>query len=334
MHHHQKGETVELSTALKRVRQLIEKAEHPIAPGATPEERAAAEKEQATARAMADDIMQRFAIEEWQAMQKADKGTKPTRIRVDIGAGDSLFLSETASLCNMVASYCRCSSIWMRRSGRSLAQLQEYCWVYGYESDLRYFELLFTTLYLHMSGAIFPKPDPTKSLEANAYELHNAGLNWYDIAQAYGWTEVPSRPGEAKHMYHNKDTGERASWGKCIGRIKSAYAREIARRGEEPLRIPPNGSANFRYNAAHGYLSAVNIRLRQRMGQRGTGAELVLADRTQNITAMINEEHPDVTETQARKITYNGTAYGLGVRHGKSAALDPEAASAPAKGIH
>jgi hypothetical protein len=336
MHHHQKGETVELSTALKRVRQLIEKAEHPIAPGATPEERMAAEREQASARAMADDIMQRFAIEEWQAMQKADKSTKPTRIRVDIGEGNSLFLTETASLANMVASYCRCSSVWMRGSGFSYSgrERQEYCWVYGYESDLRYFELLFTTLYLHMSGAIFPKPDPARSLEANAYELHNAGLNWYDIAQAYGWAEVPSRPGEAKHTYQNKDTGERASWGRTIGRIKSAYAREIARRGEEPLRIPPNGSANFRYNAAQGYLAAVNIRLSERMRGRGAGAELVLADRTQNITAMIAEDFPDTTTTQARKTRFNPTAYGLGVRHGKSAALDPEAGTAPAKGIH
>jgi hypothetical protein len=323
MHNVQKGEIVELSKALKRVRQLIEKAEAPIAPGATDAERAAAKREQDSARAMADDIMERFAIEEWQAMQKAQTSLKPTRIKIDIGEGGSPFLTETATLCNMVATYARCTSVWMTGSG--WGQRQEYCWVYGYESDLRYFELLFTTLYLHMSGAIFPKPDPARGLEANVYELHNAGLNWYDIAQAYGWFEVPSRPGEARHMYQQKDTGERASWGKSIGRIKSAYAREIARRGEEPFRIPPNGSANFRYNAAQGYLSAVNIRLRERMGKRGTGAELVLADRSQNIAAMIAEDYPKMEMSKSRKTKFNPHAYGVGVRHGKNAALDPEA---------
>src|SRR5215469_928431 len=175
---------MELSKVLEQIRALITKAESVEASGDPLQA-----NEAIVCRQKADERMQKFGVEEWQAMQREPVKIKPGRIKVKIGEAGFPFMSEMATLVNIVAKFCKCSSVWMAGSG--WGDKKEYCWVYGYESDLRYFELLFTTLFLHMSGAIFPKPDPNKTLEQNAYELHNAGLNWFDIAKAYGWYQVP-----------------------------------------------------------------------------------------------------------------------------------------------
>lgn len=311
---------MELSKALERVRKLITLAEHPDTP-----------KEEADrAREMADKIMSDYAIEEWQAMQKAQTGLKPERIKVDIGAGDSGFLSQTALLVNIVADYCRCSSVWMARSGYGLPSRQEYCWVYGYGSDLRYFELLFTTVFLHVADLIFPKPDPGLSRGAAIRQLRNGGLNWNEIAEAYGW-RLLSRDG-SKTTYRHKETEETETWAKVVGRIKADYAKEIKARGEEPFSLGRGGAgnANFRLNSINGYLNRLRQRLNEAAGRRGAGTELVLRDRTQNISAMMDEDFPEMRTTQRKDVRFNPEAYARGVAHANTVSLNPEA-PAPGK---
>jgi Protein of unknown function (DUF2786) len=314
---------VELSKTLTRVRALIAKAESLENIGDSH-----SMNEALALREKANGMMDQYGLEEWELLKEAPTGFKPTRIKVDIGEAGNPFLGETSALVNTVSRFCKCSSVWMKGSGYKGVR-EEYCYVYGYESDLRYFELLFTTIYLHMAETIFPKPDPNLSLGENAYELHNAGLNWFDIAQAYGWAECPSFPGEPKLMYFNKSTGERESWGKSIGRIKSAYTAEIKARGEAPLRIPPSGSETFRRNAVQGYLHRIAQRLAMITDKRGTGMELVLADKSQNIAAMIQDDFDNVTMQQSKRVTFNAAAYRRGVNHANTASLNPEATSAP-----
>jgi len=320
---------MELAGVLDKVRGLIAKAESLESAG---DENSMHEAD--VCRAAADRMMQKYAVEEWQILRQAPATQKPTRIKIDIGEEGDPFLSEAATLVNVVATFCKCKSIWILGSGYRPTGRQEYCWVYGYDSDLRYFELLYTSLYLHMSGAIFPSPDPLKTLGQNAYELHNAGLNWFDIAKAYGWREVKSQPGEARYMYVNRSNpDERVSWAKSIGRIKSAYAAEIKARGEKPFRIPPSGSGTFRRNAAQGYLTRIDIRLRRLAGERGAGTELVLADKTQNIAAMVASEHPDLSRSSAKRVTYNQAAYERGINHANTASLQPEAGQSPRQAL-
>lgn len=316
---------MELSDVLRKVRSMVEKAEHPETPA----------EEAALARKMADNLMEKYAIQEWQTMQQAPKSFKPTRIKVDIGKPGSEFLTETATLCNVIANFCNCSSVWMEGSGRG--DREEYCWVYGYESDLRYFELLFTTLYLHMSGAIFPKPDPSKTTGENAYAMRNAGLNWIEIAKAYGWREVPRWDGEPKNVYVN-DTfpgmaGQRVGWSVAVGQYERAYRKVVEAKGEKIVRIPPNGARTYRYNAAHGYLSRISQRLRMIKDQRGTGTELMLHDKSQNIAQLIMDSHPEMRVSSAREIKFNAAAYSRGTSHANTASLNPEAGSANSPAI-
>jgi hypothetical protein len=91
------------------------------------------------------------------------------------------------------------------------------------------------------------------------------------------------------------------------------------------VRIPPSGSYTYRLNAAQGYLSRISQRLREISGQRGSGAELVLADKSQNITALMNEHFPSMSIAKTKSTRYNEAAYGRGARHANSANLNPEA---------
>jgi hypothetical protein len=122
---------------------------------------------------------------------------------------------------------------------------------------------------------------------------------------------------------------------KLLGKFKGAYQKECRLRGEEPVYLPakPDAKRNWRYNAAQGYLRRIDQRLREQLGQRGTGAELVLRDRTQNIVSLVNEEHPSLTVSPARNVAYNPEAYRRGVSHANSASLAPEAGAPDSKAL-
>jgi hypothetical protein len=308
---------MELSNVLRKVRALVERAEHPDTPA----------HEAKLARETADRLMEKYAVEEWEALKGSATGLKPDKIKIDIGEEGDPFLQRLAHFVNVIADYARCSSIWMKGSGRKDYR-KEYCWVYGYESDLRYFELLYTTLYLHLSGAMFPKPDPALTMAENAYAFREAGLNWIDIANAWGWYEVPREDGEPRNMYKNRETGERVSWHASVGKIKKAALAEYKRRGETPLRIPPAATLNFRYNAVDGYVARMEQRLREQMRKRGVGAEIVLRDRSQNIAAAIAEDFPVMGHSARAATRYNAAAYARGAAHAETASLSPEAGTA------
>jgi len=312
------------SDALRKVRALIERAEHPETPKAEADQ----------CRATADRIMEKYAIEEWQALKANATGTgiKPDKLKIDIGEQGDPFLDRMAHFVNIVANFCRCSSVWMKGSGYKDYR-KEYCWVYGYPSDLRYFELLYTTLHLHMAGALFPKADPTLTMGENAYALRNAGLNWIEIATAWGWEEVARRDGEARNVYVNRETGERKPWSGCVGKIKKAAMAVYTARGETPPRIPPAAVFNFRLNGINGYIDRIGQRLREQAGKRGVGTEIILRDRSQNIAAAIEEDLGQLTYSSRKSTRFNPEAYARGVGHANTASLNPEAGHESRKGL-
>jgi hypothetical protein len=320
--------TRDADKVLSKIRGLIQKAEGLEALG-DPESMNEAD----ACRSAADKMMQKYAVNEWQTMRAAPVAAKPTRVKIDIGEEDNEFLTDMATLVNIVAKFCKCSSIWMVGTAYKKSDKQEYCWVYGYESDLRYFEMLFTSLFLHMSGAIFPKPDPAKSLEENAYELHNAGLNWVDIARLYGWYDVPPLPHEPALVFVNRETNVRATYPKSVGVYKKAYERAIKERDEPFLRITSNSSKTFRINAARGYLNRIKQRLAEISGQRGAGTELVLKDKTKNIDEAMLVDFPGMTFGAAKATKFNKEAYARGTRHANTANLNPAAGAGTRKAL-
>jgi hypothetical protein len=314
---------MEQNKILEKVRALVANAEHPSTDPV----------EAKIFRAKADELMAKHLIEEWELASAGGRlagGIKPTKIVIDIGDGRSEFLAQISQLAGIVADFCRCRCIWNKGSGWVIGT-QEHCTIYGFESDLRYFELLFTVLHLHMVGAIFPSPDSAKSLEDNCWNMHEAGFNWLEIAEMYGWRKSAPQPDDTqKVMYWNVDTLERISNWKCGGIFKYAYQRACKARHVAPKKIPAGGSKGFRYNAAYGYLTRIQQRLEEQRSRRTASTELVLSSRG-GIDEMIAADYSKLLKREDKEVRYNHAAYISGVRHANTADLQPSASN-PSRG--
>jgi hypothetical protein len=320
---------MELNRVLELARKLIAKAESTDSPA-----------EADALIKQADALRIKYAIDEaaLDASRPAAARSKPATIEIELGgAGITEYI---AGMARDIALHCGCKI-------RNYTSHYDGAWhskVWGFESDLRYFEILYTTLRLHMIGALRPKPDPTISIEDNAYVLHNAGLNWFDIAKAFGWYQVTPLPGEPVNMYVNRNTGERAGWAKSVGTFKAAYKRAIIARGESALHIPPSGGDTFRRSAAQGYISRIDQRLRAIRGQRTNSSALAL--RVSEVEEMYESDNPDlfkpVEETAIvrrgrprayKELPFSSTAYSRGVDHANTASLDPATSSTTKKAL-
>lgn len=343
---------MDLNKVLERVRKLVAMAEADIAPGATESERAHTIREQEQARAQADALMLKYAIDEIAAEAARPVGdrAKPGIIKVAVG-GTGYLLGYISGMAEDIAKHCRCRirhyAEWNRQ------EHQYYAKVYGFESDLRYFEMLFTTLRLHMLGVLMPKIESSRSLDENCYYLHNAGYNWLQIAELYGWEKMrPYQYPDIKIPYRHKDSEEVQPSTQVGSHFKRAYFRAIKARNEKPTTIPASGSETFRRSAADGYTTRIWQRLHKAAEGRNTGAALVLRSRMDDLEALFREDNPELFKEhepapdceackasksgycrrhpKPRKYTpppFSAAGYDAGVAHANTASLDPETTS-------
>jgi len=335
-----------LDKILERVRQLIEKAEHPIAEGATPEERAATIIEQAAARKMADALMLQYKIEDMTARNSAppEMRTPPDKLDIELGGwrteDEHEMLLYFSLLSQAVAKHTGC----LIRNYTKANDRVYFSTVYGFESDRAYFNILYTTVRLHMVDLLVVKVDPSLSLEENCYRLHNAGYNWLDMGTLYGWRKWNySRDGvtDVQEPYKNEKTGEIWTKFQVGGKFKRAYYNACKAHGVKPQKISAGGTAAYRRSAAEGYTSMIERRLREMRGERvTTGAELVLKGGEQDLQAYFRKENPDMfvvrtapepgTTVAKRKVgrapriktlSFDSRAYSIGQDHARSADL-------------
>lgn len=266
---------------LDRVQKLIAMAEADNN-STNPAEREATEKEQQAAREQADALMLRFAIDQAILDDSAPAYAKRLPLSTTfLMGGSSEIIGYVARLSEYVADHCRC----LVRSYTAYTADGYVGTVYGYESDVRYFELLYTTLRLHMLGVLLPRVDSSKSLEDNCYALHNAGFNWLEIAGMYGWSkasysfnDVLPADFDDREYWVNRTTREYRTNTKLGSGFKRAYFRALESRNEKATVISAGGSKTFRVSAAIGYVGRIGTRLRMIQGKRGAGTELSLSN--------------------------------------------------------
>jgi hypothetical protein len=269
---------------LRKVRAMVATAEHPSTDPL----------EAAHARQMADQYMLKFAIDDaaLDASRPKAKRSKPETITIELAGNWDDVLYEVAQVASMVANFCRCKI----RNYTSYANHTYTSTVYGYESDLRYFEMLYTMLRLHMVEILAPSWNESMSLEDNVYRLHSGGFNWMEIAKMRGWTKVANwRYPEIKNPYEHKDVEDVLPSNTVGGVFKLAYLRACKDRGTRPIQIPAAGSATWRRCATDGYTSRIEQRLRAaRTGNKdeGTGTGLVL--RSESLDAFYKDMNPDL----------------------------------------
>jgi hypothetical protein len=266
-----------LDKTLAFVRKLTALAEHP--------ETSPAEAE--AAREKADALMLKYAINEAMLRQSrpAAERIKPAMAEFAVAGND--MASYVGELLDMVAAHCRCIVRPYTHYDR-----EQHCWmskVYGYEHDLRFFEVLYTTLRLHMLGALRPKIDPNESLGENMYRIYTAGYNWYEIIQMYGWRHKDVNA-DRNRFIQNGDPETESSYLKITGQYRAAYRKEAAKRGESTMTV--RHSETYRQDAAYGYTSRLRQRIREVERKRtGMGTELVLAK--DDLEDWVREQSPE-----------------------------------------
>lgn len=300
----------ELNKVLERVRNLIAKAESTDS-----------DHEAQALRERADSMMLEYAITEAEldATRPAEQRVRPEKLVIDICESASMFARYHITLINLLADHCRCTIIFHNAYGKyGRTQVS----AVGFPSDLRYLELMYTAVYLHMSGEIEPKPDPAKSFGENCYVLHAAGISWRRIV----FLTIP------ESRDYLADVEVRNAGGRC----KTAYRRYCAEIGEQPVRI--NSPVSYQRNFCEAYVGRIAGRLYQmRQSQSGIGTSLVL--RMEDVQKTFEEMFPpeDSTPISASKqnFRYDAAAQAAGRASGDRARLtaDKEATGGSRKAL-
>lgn len=162
--------------------------------------------------------------------------------------------------------------------------------VVGYESDVRYLEVLFASLRLHISTNISPQWNANESLEENVARLHEAGVGYPRMAELAVKAGYPQfnrgrmiYTPKARRMVGELDKSATAK----LMRVYDKYCRRTGRR-----KTLVHSPANYRTWFLSGYTNMIRARVKamqemkantlqtidQESGNEG-GAELALRDR-------------------------------------------------------
>lgn len=207
------------------------------------------EQEREAFMAKADELMERYAIDQAMlAMADDTKARFVVRKDMDISWWsemrnmDSEVRARIYWLWSYCVEFCRCyssSSTWDYR--------EKTCAVYGMPSDLDYLNLLFTDLFLQMSGTLKPKYDPNLTLGHNVYNAKNAGMKYVDIAY---WSQHP------EWVEPNGTGGLKTKDG---GKMKHAYQRHLNEHhpGEKRITMHP---VTWAMSFMDGYVTTIRER--------------------------------------------------------------------------
>lgn len=269
---------MEQSKVLDRVRKLIERATHPATP----------EHEAESAQAMADKMMVDYAIEQadLDASRPAEMRTKPEVLRMEMCGANSPFKEQLYQLSGNLAGLCRLEAVYHGLKSRWGADMT----LVGYPADLRYFQMLYTSLFLQLHANLEPKLDPEKGLDENVYILHEAGVSYRRMVHML-FPEIP----------HYRD----AEIKKYGGRCKSAYRRWCKKIGEEPRAIM--SPVTYQRNFAIGFVNRISYRIATMMMDRPTSGALAL--RYESVKEKHDELFPKLGKPlKSKEIRYNHEA--------------------------
>jgi hypothetical protein len=230
---------------LEQVRLVINKANDP---GATEEERD-------SFLASADRLMSKYLIEEWEtAMARpANEREKPVVQDWDLPEGSFDYVNTVAVIFSTLTTFARCKLVTYGRKMK----------VVGFESDLQYLDMLFTSVMLHLANSIEPHVDGSKSWVENLANLKNAGRKWETIHA------MLNRAGLQDYPYLGKPW---VKGGKGFGLMVSEYKRWASAHNMPVVGISPDV---WRRSFIAGYRDSLNRRVFGLTVERqGEGIEL------------------------------------------------------------
>ena len=249
-----------LDDILRKVQAMIARADHPNTPPAEAE----------TARAMAEQLMLKYRIDETILGQgKTGGGLAPQWREFPVARHGEFALSYRTIVSAVI------DHLDIRGSFKLAMMNGESTWVaevVGYESDVRFCEMLSTACTLAFGQRLEPKYDPTLSEQQNAYFMRMAGMEGRRIAMAiYGKDDKHLRP-----------------------KVRKMFEREAVARGEDPRVLLGKGNSvkTFRKSYADGFVYEIYDRLRAMRFSRAAEGVVVLKSRKEAIDEAFYERYP------------------------------------------
>lgn len=267
---------------LERVRKLLDIAEHPNTP----------EAEADTAREMANRLMTRHAIDEAQAragLSEVER-RKPTDRRIGIPYDLYELAPFLRSILIDIAEANRCTAARVSRGVH----------VFGFQEDVDWVEMLYTSAYAALVTYLHPKWDTGKGYDENVYNFKVAGYAWKDInaiAVQHGHASAEVfRTEEAWDYWTEKTVTREVATGKMGGRLIAAYKRHARAIGDNHP-VSTQTFEHFRRSYAEGFMNRLGVRLwtmkqQQKDEVNSSGAELVLFDALAAVKEAMWEQYP------------------------------------------
>ena len=243
--------------------------------------------------AKADELMEKYAIEEVMLLQKDDSKARIVERRdMDISWWTALkelnheTRSEIFWLWTSCVRFCRC----VGGTFPTYDYHEKTVAVYGTPSDLSYLNLLFTDLLNQMIGHIRPEYDKNKSMGENIAVAKAAGMKYADIAI---WM---NKPEWVKEVY-NSQTHKMDYKPVDHGIMARAYKEFVNQHGQDWITVRP---ATYLWSYIESFCDAVKTRLyyirQQREGkteETGSTAVVLRDIRLQALDALY-EDFPEL----------------------------------------
>lgn len=260
--------------------------------------------------AKADALMLAYAIETWELEKVGkQKSAEPVAERITgLIDGASAIRDELTDLVMTVCRHVRVKPVFHNLDVPKKHGYPIGVTFIGFEEDVEYAQMLFTTLHLELARQIHPHADPDADVDANLIRLKEAGMKWEDIhnelAKA-GFEPYAVEP----HIYAH------------AVKMSKRYANLCLHQGRPQLKVNP---VTYQRNFAAGFQREIARRLRElRDRQRverddaGTGEStaLVLRDRNALVAAKQKEVFPKM-----RTISSPDASVHLGARAAGKAA--------------
>lgn len=225
-----------------------------------------------TYEAKAHALREKYALEEEALIAKEPTSVLPVYEEIVVVQRGSKFQQEYVNMFYYVAKHAGIRQVFeWKHNGQGYAVTA--C-VVGYESDIRYAELLYTNARLVFAEKLEPKVLPHLSEQVNVYRLRAAGIERVRVADM---------------VWGNRDKANLAK----VGRL---YKAECKARGEEAL-LSGRGvtGAVYREQYATEFTWTLDRRLRRAQDAAGQfGGGLVLHGRKERVDEAFYERYPDL----------------------------------------
>lgn len=274
--------TQDLEKWMRRIAALLAKAD----------DRATGPDEAASFREKAEALMVRYRIEESMLAAAAPAGTGLAPVwqtwhvcqyRETDGRTTKEFAQEYKTIVSGVVKHvggrCVFTATQVTDEETGLTELWWVAEVVGYESDLRYGQLLWSMAKSAFGDRLEPRVDPELSDQVNAYRLRKAGVEGRRIAMAL-WNN------DAKHLRP---------------KARKLYEAEALARGENPKELMGQGNSVkvYRKSYAEGFAVELWWRLERSKVEAPSDGALVLASRATGVEEAFYERYPQYRPTES-----------------------------------